>query len=522
LDADPLAERDELPPLDPAAQQRIADAATHRAKVLASLVGLFPGECVEISQRNRVADREAATLVAIADHARFVINPQLPRDVEGGRYGRIDAIMFDGTGYVPILVVRHKIIDPGRGALTSPVWDPVVGGGVDLTRKVRSQPRDQMRLAHTWRMLESLGSAGENPFGGVIGMDPEIVLWYNLTLKVWQGNKSALTEYDERFADRLAVANAAANLEPALAEPSRILECKYCPWWQVCEPQLIERRDVSLVARGDDAVLLRDAQITTIDQLAEQNVDAPLESFPNPHKFVDAVIQARAWRAGLSMIRRGEVEVSRGEVEVDVDMESFGDDGAYLWGCWVSGDDMGEAAGYRSFATWEQVPTQDEGRSFGEFWQWLMALRAKTKSEGLTFRAYCYNELAENKWMYASADRFAGMPGVPTAAEIKEFVESDDWIDLFRAVSEQFLCVKGKGLKVVAPVAGFHWRDPEASGENSMRWYRDAVGMDGNPRDDAQRTRILEYNEDDVRATHALRRWMTERANVELPLVSAL
>ena len=60
---------------------------------------------------------------------------------------------------------------------------------------------------------------------------------------------------------------------------------------------------------------------------------------------------ARAWLADLTLVRRVDrVEVPRADVEVDVDMESFGDAGAYLWGCLLSGADIGVPQGYRAFA----------------------------------------------------------------------------------------------------------------------------------------------------------------------------
>jgi predicted RecB family nuclease len=220
-----------------------------------------------------------------------------------------------------------------------------------------------------------------------------------------------------------------------------------------------------------------------------------------------------------------EVSVPRADVEVDVDMESFGDSGAYLWGSLLSGplaDALDMPPGYRAFVTWQRLPTPDEGRSFGEFWQWLADVRARAASAGLSFRAYCYNELAENRWLLASADRFAGTPGVPDRRAVESFIESDAWVDLFRIVTDTFLCAHGKGLKTIAPAAGFRWRDPEAGGENSMRWYRDAVGFDGAPADLSQRRRLLDYNEDDVRATRALREWMSSPDMAKLPYLGDL
>jgi predicted RecB family nuclease len=92
---------------------------------------------------------------------------------------------------------------------------------------------------------------------------------------------------------------------------------------------------------------------------------------------------------------------------------------------------------------------------------------------------------------------------------------------MFEVVNDQFICPNGKGLKKVAPVAGFAWRDPEASGEASMGWYRQAVGYDGEP-DLGERTRLLQYNEDDTRATMTLRHWMTTSADKDVPLAAEL
>ncbi|MBW0091816.1 ribonuclease H-like domain-containing protein, partial [Pseudonocardia sp. KRD-188] len=164
----------------------------------------------------------------------------------------------------------------------------------------------------------------------------------------------------------------------------------------------------------------------------------------------------------------------------------------------------------------------DEARSFAAFWGWLSAVRARAAASGRTFAAYCYNEQAENRWLLGSAQRFAGMPGIPPIAEVEAFIADPCWVDLFAVVNEWFLCAHGKGLKRIAPAAGFGWHDAEASGENSMRWYRDAVGMDGAPPDTVQRDRLLEYNADDVAATHAVRVWMTSPAIDEVPLAADL
>lgn len=505
-------------------RQRQIDAATHRRTVADRMARLFGSSWMEIPAGPSVVamDRERATLAAMRGGARFIWNAQLPRDTAGGRRGRVDLLVRTDDGYVPILVVRHKVTDPGSGAHTSPLSHPQPDGGrTDPLRKVRPQPRDQLSLAHARQLLRACGQAGTGrALGGVIGLDGDVVLWHDLHAPTWPAGRTALTEYESRFADRLAIADAAIAGAQPLAQPSRILDCRSCPWWPTCHAELARGRDVSLVVRPEDATALRNAGVRTIDELAALGPGGTaLATMP----LTDAVALARAWLADLTMVRRvATVDVPRADVEVDVDMESFGDAGAYLWGCLLSGADIGETAGYRAFATWNPLPTPDEGRSFAEFWMWLTEIRARTRAAGLTFRAYCYNELAENRWMLASAERFAGHRGIPSRAEVERFIASDEWVDLFRIVSDVFLCAHGKGLKTIAPAAGFSWRDPAASGENSMRWYRDAVGMDGGVPDPIQRHRLLGYNEDDVRATYALREWMSSDAITAVPYMGDL
>jgi predicted RecB family nuclease len=531
LDHDPAAEAAPRAAPDPALEQRRADTIAHRDEVGAALAArVTTGGAVWVTVPPGPAARRAeATVAALDAGADYVWNATLPLDTEGSRSGDADLLVrADGGGYRPLIVVRHRVTDPGSGALTGPLHPPRGElAGPDGQRKPRSHTRDQLRLAHVARMLESAGhGVSGRVLGGVIGLDADVVLWHDLSAPSWPGGHSTLVEYDTRFADRLAVARAAAARLPALAEPSRITECRRCPWWPTCEQVLATRHDVSLVVRGEDAAALRAAGVLTVAQLAalDPAADPPVPVHGMP--FADVVALARAWLRGLPLVRRvDEVPVTRADVEVDVDMESFGESGAYLWGALLStpgGSGIGVEPGYRAFVSWEPLPTLDEARSFAEFWGWLTDVRRRCAERGLSFAAYCYNEQAENRWLLGSADRFAGLPGIPPRAEIEEFIRSDRWVDLFAVVSDWFLCAHGKGLKRVAPVAGFAWADPEASGENSMRWYRDAVGMDGEPAQLAQRDRLLRYNADDVHATRVLREWMCSPELHDIPLASRL
>jgi len=158
---------------------------------------------------------------------------------------------------------------------------------------------------------------------------------------------------------------------------------------------------------------------------------------------------------------------------------------------------------------------------FGEFFGYLMQVRAAAAYHGLSFGVFCYAKSAEERWMLGLARRYAGLPGVPTAREVAAFCSSSEWIDVLQEINRQFVPCGSLKLKELAGAMGFAWRDPEPGGENSMAWYRAAVDAPSTPHGTQMAQRVLRYNEDDVLATLAVRRWVNERG-AELPTVADL
>ena len=89
---------------------------------------------------------------------------------------------------------------------------------------------------------------------------------------------------------------------------------------------------------------------------------------------------------------------------------------------------------------------------------------------------------------------------------------------MLRVVDSQLITGGAIGLKVTAPLAGFSWSVDDAEGAESMVMHDIAVvGPTESDRKDARRW-LLTYNEDDVRATFALREWMV-RDGAEIPSI---
>ncbi len=233
--------------------------------------------------------------------------------------------------------------------------------------------------------------------------------------------------------------------------------------------------------------------------------------------------QARASVAGRPFRRRGleRVEVRRADVEIDVDMENV-DDGVYLWGTFTTvaagtrASQLGLTEGYRPFHSWDPMDPAVAARIFAEFWTWLTDVQVRCASVGASLAAYCYTT-AEHVKMRQIVSEAPPTPGLPTLEEVDALVASAQWVDLYALVRDDLVVGHGKGLKKIAPLAGFGWQDDDPSGQESMVWHHRAL-TDPDPAERTrQRTRILTYNEDDVRATLAVRRWLDD---AELPAIA--
>jgi predicted RecB family nuclease len=395
------------------------------------------------------------------------------------------------------------------------------------------------------------------------------------------GPLSAMERYDLDFAHRLdvhlaALAHVEAEASPLLAEPIVCEDCAMCRWRDWCGERLDESADLSLIS-GVDVVRRRFFKAHGIDdlhdlaaldwttaELVRAGVDledllthaaglpdaTPLTAvLPSrtkqledlaAHSMVTIADTKRIDRRTLGLclagatnlavqidlararvgaapayLRRGvgHMEVPRGDVEVDVDMENTAD-GCYLWGALVTDHrDATPSPRYLDFASWDPDVDTGELRAFEEFWSWFTAERARVHAEGATFRAYCYSRSAEEGQMRRIAERMGLLD------EVETFLASGDWVDLLEVVRRHLVTGRSLGLKETAPIAGFAWHADEVGGDLAMVAYDRAVD-EADPAAAAEaRSWILEYNEDDVRATAALREWL-DAAGDELPSIA--
>ncbi|WP_425292312.1 TM0106 family RecB-like putative nuclease [Corynebacterium mayonis] len=453
----------EVPPLpDAVERQPLIDAA--RAAVFSALPvkrALGDGSSRRFTRIDLdpswPAESEKATRLAMHRGADLITHALLTGTIDGvDVVAEIDILARQGSHYLPVMISSHRVArttEAGQEISFIPTGRLSLGQPIAVQGRARNHTVDGYRLALAHALLGE-ASAGE---GALIGQDR---------------GRAYLVDVERKLAP-LREALAA----PVPTEPLRLKQCASCRFWPLCSPRLRELDEVSLVYPGGRADALRERGINTVADLIEADLGEPSTV-------------ARAWREGIPVLKRaGGPDIPRADVEIDVDMEAYLDQGAYLWGAFD-----GEV--YHAFVTWEEVGTQAEEANFRAFWTWLMDVRASAHDMGKTFAAYCYAAGGENHWLKSSAERF----GSVDLEDVQRFIASDEWVDVFAYCRRNLVGTEGLGLKVLGPVAGFLWEDDNVDGERSVALRLAARGGDHNARE-----MLLRYNEDDCRATRAVR-----------------
>lgn len=473
-------QRHRYPDTEPSSvgQQRAGRLRAARAEVFALLPQAPALGDPKKFLRIDIPDGESAefdTLEALAAEADLITGVVFRgRSGESSWYLEVDALarMADGT-YLPVIVSNHRVARPREGASMLAISTTRLGLArkpTELPYQQRHHAIDGYRLSLAARALAEVEL--DSGWGAAIGQDRTKVF-----LAPSNTHQQAL--------------DAALQVTPP-TQPRRVKECDSCRYWSFCAPELEAVDEISLFLSGDRAQSYREQGIHTVTGLIDAALGEPSAL-------------ARAWRDEIPVLRRrAQLQAPRADVEIDIDVEAYLDQGAYLWGVF-------DGREYLPFVTWEGLGGDAEGENFARFWTWLMQRREQAAAAGESFAAYCYSAHGENHWMLGSARRFAGKRygdhRIPAEDEVREFISSAQWIDMFRLVKEQLVGPGGLGLKIVAPAAGFHWAEAGFDGEESVHAYRIAVGEDSAAAARA-RAQLLSYNGDDCRATAAVRAWL--------------
>jgi len=534
-------------PIDSHLVETFREVSSHRANVAATLITRHGKNVRDLSSITEIDEQVTACVEAMTQGVPIILNAQLPVDWENHRCGIADVLLraddSDNPKYYPGIIKDSNVLSTSvqghSHQLLSTLVKPFLHDAENQKYQFRfeSHSSDLLQLAHLWFLLRSAGFAAEDPWGAIIGTDFEdvnrccFVSWMNLQDKLvrafsytsahaWR-KYTPLSRYQHEHRFRVRVGSRALQAEeaglPLVASPVHVPECDMCEWWPECQAQLGDDVSVMIERSPLDAreiMTLRSFGILTITDLASSDVDALLPQYlPKvAHRSgADTRLRLAARRgrliaAGIHLERltTGAIELPSAPVEIDIDIETSSNNRVYLWGFLVDDRRLPDSEPvYYPIHRFASLTQARELELAEEAATWLMEkIQDLGETEVLVWH-YSNYEISTLR-RFASFRRQAS----PALSWLSKFT-STNFVDLLPVVKRNFFGVDGLGLKAVATEgAGFSWRDPEPSGLNSQFWFSDAIHADNAKQRQAITTRILEYNEDDTRATRALRQWL--------------
>lgn len=452
-------------PINPFVQLLWERGALHEDEVIRGLevpfldLALHPGE-----------EKEQLTREAMDRGESLIYRGRIQAD---DLLGEPDLLRRDGDRYVAI--------------------DIKSGAGEEGTEDL-SKPKKHyaVQLAIYTDILERLGrSPGRH--GYIWDVNGEEVL-YDLTAP--QGPRTPASLWDE-YQSCLAIARSVvANSEQTT--PAYAGVCKLCHWYTACLGSMEEANDLTLIpelGRSRREPML--AEVGSIATFAASDPETFIAGKKTSFRGIGPDMLRRFHeRARLLTDPEGKPYI-REPVELPAtDLELFFDieDDSLRNVCYLHGfleRRNGDNSTERYVAFFADEPTADaEEAAFAEAWQYVQESRP---------HAIYYYAAHERTYWKKLQSRY---PKVCDEADIDAMFDKAHAVDLYNHVvrPKTEWPTHDHGLKTLAKYLGFKWRDSNPSGAASVEWFHRWVDS-GDP---DIRQRILDYNEDDCRATRYL------------------
>lgn len=274
--------------------------------------------------------------------------------------------------------------------------------------------------------------------------------------------------------------------------------CKNCHWYSACLKEVQATDDLTLIpelGRSRRESLL--THVRTVTELSKSDIGLFIQGKKTVFPSVGPSMLAKFYRRAC-LLREPNPQpqllepiiLPTAPIELFFDIETDPlRDRCYLHG-FVERRNR-ENSSERFVAFFADTPTEEaEEQAFADAWAYVQSVQPCV--------TYYYSKYERTFWRKLRA-RY---PHVCTEIELEAFFDPNRTIDLYNDI------VKNKtdwptldySIKTLAKYLGFKWRDSHPSGAASIEWFYRWVET----KDSAVKQRILEYNEDDCRATRVL------------------
>lgn len=417
------------------------------------------------------AERRAATLAAMAEGVPLIYHALLVKD--------------DLVGEPDFL---KRIETPSsRGAYAYAPGDVKLGRATKSLKSDTTKTEYAIQLCAYAELLEAAQ-----------GVRPDVA-WIVDRSGEWQD--VALGPFMPLYTDIRARFNAVQQGTEETIPGWKTAACPQCAWRDRCWKLLQEKDDLTTMSAIGipKREKLWAIGVRTVAELAAADPDT-LAATKGLGKI------ARLWPLRAKAVKEQQPILLRPwippvvDVEISYDVENLTDPFVYLHGLLV------RPAGGRTFGD-----TEFTDADFGSFepvcathrdteetvWQRFLAKIEALTAHG-SFVVYIYSP-HERGVLRRLRETYGGSDA------LTKFEEGI--VDLCAIAKRSVVFpTDADGLKTIAKYVNFHWRDVDPGGSQSITWWKSYLA---DPEaNDALRERVLAYNEDDVRATFAIRDWL--------------
>jgi uncharacterized protein len=418
------------------------------------------------------AEKERLTLEAMQRGEPLIYSPRISAD---DLLGVPDLLRKEAGGYVP------GDIKSGAGE---------EGGGDDADGKPKLHYAVQLALYVDILERRKL-SAGRRAFVWDIHGN-EVPYDFNAP----QGARKPETLWDE-YQSALAEARAilARQITP---QPAYAGVCKLCHWYTHCVEVLTAADDLTLIPFLGRSI--RDAMQATVATIADLAASNP-EGFINGKKSIFPGLgpdRLRLFHARAVMLKDAKPKaylrapvsfrVTPIELFFDIEVDPIREI-CYLHGVVERRDGNTDGERFVYFFTPEVSPNA-EREAFAQAYAYL--------TQEANSAIYYYSKYERTQYRKLQEK----YPDVCSADDIERLFDPARAVDLYGdvVIKATEWPTRDHSIKTLAKHLGFSWRDTHPSGAASIEWF-DRWCREGDP---AVKQRILDYNEDDCRATRVL------------------
>ncbi|MFH1896362.1 MAG: TM0106 family RecB-like putative nuclease [bacterium] len=364
------------------------------------------------------------------------------------------------------------------------------------TNTQKLKERYVVQLCMYVELLQKLGLTRQT-HGYIYDSDNKLVLYEGGRLISRRNRKTCRQFYLETKQAVWELMNGWASNRPALTG-----DCALCPWSKSCLRWCKESSDLTNIfylGRSKRKVLNQDLGITTVKDAGQIDVEKEIKRrclhsdylYGMGRKTLTAIKRRGGVLTrgnGPLVYRKYSLPTAKYELFFDIEddpTQSF----VYLHGFWERGPGGSRFVCF----TAKESGQQSEKDAFKKAINYILSF----PQEDISLYYYSGHE----KTMYRKLQEM--YPDVVSKEEIEKLFGRKNSIDLYSDIIYKSVDwpLSSYSLKEIASYLGFKWRDESPSGAESIIWYHEYLRS----KDEKVLQRILDYNEDDCKATMVIK-----------------